>query len=131
MPGTCTQRYHTVISPDAAYISGRSILERLSYLDTCVEADEITAAQMAERAALRRLCQDGEAYAIDWFEGATLIRDSEFTAHARAVAGLAAAGWPAVARAWPYTCIDWDAAAEELRRDYTALDFDGVTYWVR
>lgn len=27
--------------------------------------------------------------------------------------------------------IDWERAAEELRMDYTAVDFDGVTYWVR
>ncbi len=32
---------------------------------------------------------------------------------------------------WPYTCIDWAQAAEELKQDYTSVDFDGETYWVR
>jgi hypothetical protein len=28
-------------------------------------------------------------------------------------------------------CIDWNEAASELQMDYTAVEFDGVTYWVR
>lgn len=32
---------------------------------------------------------------------------------------------------WPASCIDWDQASRELQMDYTAVDFDGVTYWVR
>ena len=32
---------------------------------------------------------------------------------------------------WPNTCIDWDQAAGELKMDYSAVDFDGVTYWIR
>ena len=32
---------------------------------------------------------------------------------------------------WPYTCIDWEKAAEELQVDYTTVEFDGVTYWYR
>lgn len=32
---------------------------------------------------------------------------------------------------WPYTCIDWAQAAEELRGDYTSVDWDGRTYYYR
>ena len=32
---------------------------------------------------------------------------------------------------WPLYCIDWEYAARELKHDYTSVDFDGVTYWVR
>ena len=32
---------------------------------------------------------------------------------------------------WPNRCIDWEQAARELRMDYTSVDFDGVTYWIR
>ena len=32
---------------------------------------------------------------------------------------------------WPYTCIDWEKAARELQMDYTSVEFDGITYWVR
>ena len=27
--------------------------------------------------------------------------------------------------------IDWAQAAHELQMDYTSVDFDGVTYWIR
>jgi hypothetical protein len=32
---------------------------------------------------------------------------------------------------WPYTCIDWKQAADELLIDYTSTEFDGVTYYYR
>jgi hypothetical protein len=32
---------------------------------------------------------------------------------------------------WPFTCIDWEQAASELQMDYSAVDFDGVIYWIR
>lgn len=32
---------------------------------------------------------------------------------------------------WPYTCINWEEAAEELKQDYSTVEFDGVTYWYR
>jgi len=31
---------------------------------------------------------------------------------------------------WPATHIDWDAAADELRMDYTEVEFDGNSYLV-
>lgn len=30
---------------------------------------------------------------------------------------------------WPYTCIDWKQAAEELQQDYSSVEFDGDTYY--
>ena len=32
---------------------------------------------------------------------------------------------------WPLNCIDWERAARMLQMDYTSVDYDGVTYWVR
>lgn len=32
---------------------------------------------------------------------------------------------------WPNNCIDWDQAAEQLKQDYSTVEFDGVTYWYR
>jgi len=32
---------------------------------------------------------------------------------------------------WPCTHIDWDAAADDLRADYTEVEFEGNTYLVR
>ena len=32
---------------------------------------------------------------------------------------------------WPYDSIDWQAAAEQLEMDYTAVEFDGKDWLVR
>lgn len=89
--------------------------------DSTVEGEEL--------AALKALAEEGENYADDWNYGVALIRDSYFRTHAEELAddlGLVPNDAP-----WPLTCIDWRRAAEELKGDYTAIEFDGVTYWVR
>lgn len=30
---------------------------------------------------------------------------------------------------WPYTCIDWDWAANELKHDYTLVEWEGYAYY--
>lgn len=32
---------------------------------------------------------------------------------------------------WPLNCIDWDQAAEELKSDYSTVEFRGNTYYYR
>lgn len=32
---------------------------------------------------------------------------------------------------WPFTCIDWTKAAEDLAGNYTSFGFDGVEYLAR
>jgi hypothetical protein len=89
-----------------------------------------------EWCALRDLIAEASKYAADWEYGETLIRDSYFREYAQELAedcspfpsnspeGKALA-------MWPYRCIDWDQAARELQMDYTSVDFDGITYWIR
>jgi hypothetical protein len=36
-----------------------------------------------------------------------------------------------VRESWPLRHIDWKAAADELRQDYSEFDFDGRTYLIR
>lgn len=82
-----------------------------------------------ELAALKALAEEAEGYASDWRHGATLIRDEYFTTYARQLAeDIGAVSDDA---GWPGRHIDWDAAADELRQDYTSVDFDGETFWVR
>jgi hypothetical protein len=93
--------------------------KRLVFLED--EADEL--------AALRKLAAEAEGYAADWHHGETLIRDSYFQEYAQQLADdIGAIDRNA---SWPTNCIDWDQAARKLQQDYTAVDFDGVTYWVR
>ena len=83
----------------------------------------------AELAALKALADEASGYAADWRHGEALIRDSYFKDYARELAeDIGAINRGAT---WPNTCIDWDQAASELQMDYSAVDFDGVTYWIR
>jgi hypothetical protein len=81
-----------------------------------------------ELAALEKLAGEAEGYADDWHHGATLIRDDYFTEYAREL--VEDCGY--ISPELPHWIeIDWTATAENVRADYTAVDFDGVTYWVR
>lgn len=78
--------------------------------------------------SLEKLAADGESYSEDWEHGAALIRDSYFTEYAQEMledCGTIPANLPA------YIHIDWEATARDIRVDYTSVEFDGVTYWVR
>lgn len=69
-----------------------------------------------------------EQWEGDWYP-VTLIHDDYFVDHAQELADdIGAATHNAV---WPYTCIDWDKAADELQMDYTSVEFAGQTYWTR
>jgi hypothetical protein len=81
-----------------------------------------------ELKALQALQSDAEGCA-DWRHGETLIRDSYFETYARDLAEDI--GAVPDSGAWPGSYIDWEAAAEALQADYTSVDFDGVTYWIR
>jgi hypothetical protein len=82
-----------------------------------------------ELKALTELAEEAEDYASDWRYGETLIRDSYFEDYARDLAeDIGAIKEDA---SWPNNFIDWEAAREALKQDYTSVEFDGVTYWVR
>lgn len=82
----------------------------------------------SELVALLDLADEGGGLS-DWEYGATLIRDSYFEDYAREFAEDI--GAVPNTYTWPVSHIDWEVAAEALQMDYTAIDFDGVTYWGR
>ena len=65
----------------------------------------------------------------DWKYGETLIEDGHFEDYARELAEDCCD--MKNANSWPFTCIDWKDAARELQYDYTSVDVDGYTYWMR
>lgn len=83
-----------------------------------------------ELRALTALQEEAEGYAADWHHGETLIRDSYFEDYARELAEDMH-GRALEDANWPMCCIDWERAADLLRQDYTAVEFSGVTYWIR
>ena len=79
-----------------------------------------------ELASLNALCHDGENASEDWEWGATLIRDSYLTDYVQEmVEDCYSLKIP------DFVEVDWEATARNVRMDYTPIEFDGVTYWVR
>lgn len=104
--------------------------------ESCDEADR-ESARSDTRAALRNFTTEDEdrLVAIDELladtgpaaaDGITLILDTDFTEYAQQLAEDTGAVTSEVS--WPYSHIDWSAAAAALRADYTEFEFDGDTY---
>lgn len=82
-----------------------------------VELDELLA-----------LVEQAEGYG-DWSHGETLILESYFEDYAKELAeDIGSINKDAT---WPNNHIDWEAAADELKQDYTEVDFGGETYLMR
>lgn len=65
-----------------------------------------------------------------WRDGVTLIPDDDFEDYARDLAEDLY-GNDIRKASWPFDCIDWEKAADELRMDYSSVEYDGVTYLYR
>jgi hypothetical protein len=103
----------------------RDILERINYLE-----DTEDAAEQEELQTLQVLIEEVRQVSGEEPEyGATLIRDTYFVDYARELAEDGGLLDPSLG--WPFMHIDWAAAAEHLKMDYSPVDFDGVTYWVQ
>lgn len=93
-----------------------------------LEGWDADSSQSAELKTLLALQAEAEGYAPDWTYGATLVRDSYFTDYAREMledCGDLPKDLPS------YIEIDWETTARNIQADYTSVEFDGVTYWVR
>ena len=107
-------------------IDSREIIGRIEELES---NDHSTKSEDDELAVLQEMAEEGSSYSVDWELGETLIRDSYFTNYAQELADDIGAVNQDVN--WPNSHIDWDAAADELKTNYTTIDFDGVSYWMR
>ncbi len=117
----------TAISNNQDIIDSRDVIERINWLEA-VPPDN-TQEDNDELAILQKLAEQAEGYASDWTYGEALIRDSYFEEYAQDLAEDIGAIQDNAQ--WPYSYIDWKRAAQELQADYTSVDFDGVTYWIR
>lgn len=115
------------ISNDEDTIDSRDVIARIEAIENL---DSFSDEEKEELVALRKLAEEAEQYADDWTYGETLIRDSYFKDYAQELAEETG-DVDFKKLKWPFTCIDWEQAARELKMDYTAVEFDGVTYWIR
>ncbi len=68
-----------------------------------------------------------ECNSPDWHNGVALVHESYFTEYTKQLAN----DGMELKTDWPYNCIDWDAAAEQLKQDYYYVEFDGETYYIQ
>jgi len=86
-----------------------------------------------ELACLKKLAEEAENE-CEWESGTALIRESYFTEYAEQLAGDTCD--MGKASDWPFRHIDWEAAATELKQDYSTVTFydedgEGVDYYIR
>ena len=110
-------------------IDSREITERIEYLEKLEDDDKLEDYEVEELNNLRNL-QDQWYSNESWTKyGVTLIKDDYFEDYAREFAEDI--GAISKDTEWPNTCIDWERASDELKNDYTLIDFDGVDYFAR
>lgn len=63
----------------------------------------------------------------EWRHGETLIAEEDFVEYAEQLAD----DLYGIQNHWPFDHIDWDAAAEALKVDYSTIDYQGTTYLYR
>lgn len=97
--------------------------------DSIVAWEDANSEEAEELRILTELDSAASGYAPDWIHGTTLIRDTYFEEYAQELAEDIGAIQEDLA--WPACHIDWTAAADALKGDYTRVSFDGEDYWVR
>ena len=106
-------------------IDSRDVIARIEDLEGQDERDE---EETAELKTLKELEEEASGCA-DWKYGETLIRESHFEDYARELAEDI--GALEGCDKWPANCIDWERAARKLQMDYSSVEFDGITYYIR
>lgn len=75
---------------------------------------------------LQSIQEQGQSFP-DWDYGTALISEDYFRDYAMETAN----DIYDIEDRWPYTCIDWDQAAEELKMDYSTIEAGGYTFYIR
>jgi hypothetical protein len=105
---------------DKAYDAYKEAETALEEWDASYDGEELE--------TLKTLAEEASQYSSDWSYGEQLIRDSYFTEYVEELCddlGYIPNDFPA------WITIDWEDTADNVKQDYTSVDFDGVEYWIR
>ena len=83
-----------------------------------------------ELAMLQELAGEASGYATDWKYGETLIHEDYFVDYCRQLV-QDIGDLPKDLPSYIENNIDWDGVADDLKMDYTSVNFGGETYYVR
>ncbi len=122
-------------APTDDLIDTRDLIELLDELESLVANGEwiVDGEKLTEEKerydALKDFTDELESYCSDYHYGETLIADSYFVEYAEQLAeDIGAIDRDAQ---WPLSYIDWNAAADALKQDYTTSEWDGHTFYFR
>lgn len=121
-------------------IDTRDIIERIEELENDLETawneidhtqyliskEELCERDFEELEALKSIAEEAEKYCDDWQYGAQLIRESYFEIYMDEMIADCYE-LPEDLPFWMTVVYDYEA----LKQDYTEIDFDGVTYYIR
>jgi hypothetical protein len=114
---------------EAAGIDPKKLIASAEDYDSQGLAEDDPAHDYAEELAILRELESVAQGSGDWGCGETLIRETYFRDYAEQFASdIGAVDNEAK---WPLNHVDWDAAAQELKQDYSEVEFDRVTYYIR
>ena len=110
-------------------IDSRDVIARIEDLNGLMEGGDETEEEKEELQTLKHLEEEANS-AADWSYGETLIRDSYFTEYAEELC-KDIGDLPSELPWYIANHIDWEGVVREIQMDYTSVDFDGITYWIR
>lgn len=116
-------------------MDSRDIIARIDELESMVNDNndlpdderEDLSEEETELAALKALADEADG-SPDWPYGEVLIRESYWVDYVKEL--LEDTGDLPKDLPW-YIEIDWDTTANNIAVDYSQVDFDGVTYYIR
>ena len=114
------------------YLDSRNLQKRINELEELKgrlsdEGDPLNEEEQGELGNLVNLKEEvGDG---GWDFGITFIPEDEFGDYAREFAEDV--GAISNDAQWPATCIDWEQAANELKHDFSNVEYDGETYLYR
>lgn len=106
------------------------LLQEIEDADAAVDAAEqdFGTDEEAELAELEAIENDMDARAFR--DGETMVPEHMFTEYAEQLAEDCG-DYNSRDAKWPYTCIDWEKAANDLKQDYSTVTYQGTDYYVR
>lgn len=133
------------ISNEEDVLDTRDILERIEELErekdlpqNLALVDWYETDEGKELLILRKLIEECEEYSSEVSDGAALIRDTYFKDYCKELAEecgyitkIQVSDFPKKEIDNPlFNHINWDSWANDVRYDYSEVDFDGVPYWI-
>lgn len=114
------------------YIDSRDVRKRIEELEARLEGkdgEDRSEDDLEELEALKQL-EEECASTEHWHHGARLISEEKWEEFARQYAQDVHGLTPQMDSQWPFTHIDWDEAADELKEGFLEVQFGDYTYYI-